>query len=516
MASSVIIGLSSLAATYVFLRILLSYTHHDREPTAVATEIPFLSPLFGMAKKGKFYTDLRDKYNLPIYTLRLPGSRIYVVNSTNLITAIQRQPRVLDFAPIEAKAAINVMGATMAGKEILNQEREGVGKHAYAIEFDKAIHPAVTPGPKLDAMNRLSVQKVAEFLENTASSQSQTLNLYGWVREHISWATTEAVYGPQNPFRDSEILDAFGKFEPGIVILLLQLLPSILAKESIQAREKIVKAFIAYFDAGGHKKGSALVRARFQHSVDYNVSTEDIARFELGGAVAILTNTIPSAFWTLWHIISDAAALEECRNELYRVCKIQDDTVTIDITEVKLSCPMLLSTLQEVLRIHGTGTSVRIVQEDHLLDGKYLLKKGGTLMIPGPVQHTANSVYGESVNEFNHKRFVRTNGKRLNPVGFRGFGGGSTLCPGRHFASTEIIAFVALMVLRFNVKPKGGVWVRPTTHKAGMQATVPPPDADLEVEITLREGELEGKRWNVILTGSDKAVPIVAEDVDQN
>jgi hypothetical protein len=142
--------------------------------------------------------------------LRLPGSRIYIVNSTDLIPAVERQARVLDFAPIEARAAINVMGATPAGKEILNQEREGVGKHAYAIEFDKAIHPALTPGPNLDVMNRIAVLKVAEFLENLASHKSQTLKLYKWVRENISWATTEAVYGPQNPFRNSEILDAFG------------------------------------------------------------------------------------------------------------------------------------------------------------------------------------------------------------------------------------------------------------------------------------------------------------------
>jgi cytochrome P450 len=306
------------------------------------------------------------------------------------------------------------------------------------------------------------------------------------------------------------------KFEPGIVVLLLQFLPSIFAKESIQAREIVVNAFIDYFSTGGHEHGSALIRARFQHSVNYDVSIEDMARFELGGAVAILTNTIPSAFWVLWHIYSDATALEECRNELHRLCTIQDDTVTIDITEVKLSCPILLSTLQEVLRVHGTGTSVRIVQEDHLLDDKYLLKKGGTLMIPGPVQHTAMTIYGESVNDFDHKRFVRTSGKRLNPIGFRGFGGGSTLCPGRHFASTEIIAFVALMVLRFNLKPKSDIWVRPTTDKAGMQATVPAPDVDVEVEVMLREGILAGKRWNVILTGSDKAIPIVAEDVEKS
>jgi cytochrome P450 len=308
----------------------------------------------------------------------------------------------------------------------------------------------------------------------------------------------------------------YRKFEPGIVILLLQILPSILAKESIQAREKLVKVFMDYYGSRGYEEGSALVQARFQHSADYNVSIEDMARFELGGAVAILTNTIPSAFWVLWHLVSDAIALEDCRTELRRLCKVEGDTVTIDITDVKLVCPMLLSTLQEVLRVHGTGTSVRIVQEDHLLDGKYLLKKGGTLMIPGPVQHTADTIYGDNVYDFNHKRFVRGNGKRLNPIGFRGFGGGSTLCPGRHFASTEIIAFVALMVLRFDLQPTSGKWVRPTTDKSGMHATVPSPDVDVEVEVTTREDDLAGKRWNVILTGSDKAVPIVAEDGEQD
>jgi len=303
------------------------------------------------------------------------------------------------------------------------------------------------------------------------------------------------------------------KFEPGIVTLLLGL-PSIFAKEAVQGREKVVRAFMAYFGNDDYKRGSKLVRARFKHSEDYKVSIEDTARFELGGAVAILTNTIPSAFWVLWHIISDSAILEECRSELQGLCKIDDKTITIDITEVKTSCPLLVSTLQEVLRFHGTGTSVRIVQEDHLLDGKYLLKKGGTLMIPGPVQHSERKIYGDNVNAFDHKRFIRTGAKRLNPIGFRGFGGGSTLCPGRHFASTEIIAFVALMALRFDVRPKDGTWVRPTTQNAGMQATVPPPDSDIDVEITLRNDELAGKLWNVVLTGSDKAVPLVAEDVN--
>ncbi|KAI9682768.1 MAG: hypothetical protein M1822_006258 [Bathelium mastoideum] len=394
--------------------------------------------------------------------------------------------------------------------------RNGIGDYSYAIEFDKAIHPAVTPGANLDEMNRLSIQKVSNSLDSLALETCQRIKLYQWVQENIGLATSEAVYGPGNPFRNPEILASFWRFEPGIVILLLQFLPSILARESLRAREKIVKAFTHYFRTGGHKQGSALVRARYEHSASYNISLEDTARFELGGAVAILTNTVPCAFWVLWHTISDPAVLQECRDELQSLCKVEYDTVTIDITEVKISCPLLLSILQEVLRFHGTGNSVRVVQQEFLLDDKYLLKKGGTLMIPGPVQHTSKAIYGESVNMFDHKRFVRSEGKRINPIGFRGFGGGATLCPGRHFASTEIIAFVALAIMRFNIRPVCGKWVRSTTDNAGMQATVPPPDTDVEVEVTLREDEFAGKQWNAILEGSDKAVELVAEDMNKH
>ena len=141
--------------------------------------------------------------------MRLLGSRIYVINSTDLIPAVQRQVRILDFAAVEARAAVNVMGATTAGKTILNMNRNGVGEHSYAIEFDKAIHPAVTPGADLDAMNRLAAQKVSEFLDTLAGETPEVMKLFDWVQNSIGWATSEAVYGPSNPFKDSQLLAAF-------------------------------------------------------------------------------------------------------------------------------------------------------------------------------------------------------------------------------------------------------------------------------------------------------------------
>ena len=304
------------------------------------------------------------------------------------------------------------------------------------------------------------------------------------------------------------------KFEPGIITLLLDLYPNLLAKESVQARKDIVEAFNQYFVSRSHEQGSAFVQAHYQHKIDQGATGKDVARFEIGAIVAILSNTIPAAFWVLYHAISDTTVLEDCRQEIIACCKIDGDTCTINITEVKASCSILLSILKEALRFHGIGTSVRVVTQDHLLDGKYLLKKGGIVMIPGPVQHTSIPAYGDNVGEFEHKRFVRSpERKRPIPIAFRGFGGGSTLCPGRHFASTEVLTFVALMIVRFDFEPTKGEWICPKTDKARMHGTLAPPNDDVEVRITTTTGELAGKKWNVVLSESDQGVELSVEDI---
>jgi len=61
--ASVLLAVSGLLATYVFLRFLLEFTHDPKEPQALEKTIPFLSPIIGMRKKGKFYTGLRRVQN---------------------------------------------------------------------------------------------------------------------------------------------------------------------------------------------------------------------------------------------------------------------------------------------------------------------------------------------------------------------------------------------------------------------------------------------------------------------
>ncbi|KAH8721505.1 cytochrome P450 [Phaeosphaeriaceae sp. PMI808] len=493
------------AILYGALHVLLHATQDAREPPPMPSSLPFLGSMIGLSKKkSRYYTELKERYNLPIYTIRLPAARLYVINSTSLIPLVQRQYKVLAFPPLEAKLAKNVCGSSTTANDILNKNVNGdEGFWGYSITHYKAIHPPLFPGPGLDAMNRVMVQKIATSLHKLQTTK--VTKLFDFVKHEITHATTDSV-----------------KFQEGLMGLLMGFLPSIVARGGYQARELIAERFLEYFKNEGYCEGSALVKARYAHSVEHKIPIEDIARFETAGAIAVLTNTSPACFWLVYHLFSDPVALEDCRQELHRIISEDTDiseekgttkTVTIDMSQVKTSCPIMLSSLQEVLRLHSVGVSTRLVMEDHMLDGKFLLKKGATVMIPAPVQHKDASIWGEDVESFNHLRFLPKN-RRHNPIAFRGFGGGTTLCPGRHFASTEILAFTALLILRFDMSPTAGKWQHLTTHKAGHWEVTPMPDKDIEVKLTPRAKYGANVKWNFLITDSDKAMPLTAEDVD--
>ncbi|KAI1759917.1 cytochrome P450 [Hypoxylon sp. FL1150] len=443
MISSIAIALlGAIVGTYMFLRALLHFSQDAREPQAIENAIPFISPILSMAaKKANFYSLMRDRYNLPLYSLRMPGSRIYVVNSTSLIPVVQRQFRTLSFTALESKLARDVMGVSKNTHEIIS--RDNTRDEGYLMTFPKYIHPAVSAGLGLDAMNRRLVEVLAESLDVWVKRGPTTVNMFQWIRHELVIATTEGVYGPKNPFRNSAMEEAWYKIESGIMMFLLKLWPKIFANESFQAREYM-------------GKGSKLIQCRVQINNTFNIPLKQTAKME----------------------------------EV-------DGTCTIDLADVKGFCPVLLSTFKEMFRYNSAGVSARITMEDHMLDNKYLIKKGSTVMIPSRVQHTTPSIWGETVDEFNHKRFMRQPGvKQPTPIAFRGFGGGTTLCPGRHFVSTEVLMFSALLA-------------RPTTGRSPLVAAIPVPDWDIDIKICPRDD----KKWVVSFSGHDRDMEISAEDV---
>ncbi|KAI0023091.1 cytochrome P450 [Xylariomycetidae sp. FL0641] len=469
-----------LATTYILLHAALRLTQDASEPPSIADSIPFITPILNMAMKGEsFHRQMRDEHNLPIYTLRMP--------------------------------ATNVIGVSKATGAIIG--RDVTSDSGYLMSFPKYVHSALSAGPALDAMNRRAIQVLSESLNAQAQHESPTINLFQWVRHELLLASTDAVYGPKNPFRDSEMEKAWYTFEPSMMMFALNLYPRWFARKGFKAREYMVRVWERYFDERSHEQGSEFIKARVKINDDFQIPLKETARIETGGSQAILTNTPPGAFWLTYHIFSDPVVLQDVRAELLEGVQSDDSgTPTIDLTHVKSSCPILLSTIEEMMRMHSTSTATRIAMDDYRLEHGYLLKKGSTIMMPSSVQHTNRAVWGDSVDEFRHKRFVRVPGvKGPNPVAFRGFGGGTTLCPGRHFASTEMLMFTAQLVLQFDLQPEGTGWVESSTKNSPMIHALPVPDWDIRVQMRRRD---KGNPLRVLFSGYERDMEIAAEDVE--
>lgn len=307
-------------------------------------------------------------------------------------------------------------------------------------------------------------------------------------------------------------MDNSRKYEAGIIPLMYGVLPNLTARPYVQAREALVQAFARYCEEGGPKNpdASPLMNDHYKIHSSNDVPMEDMARLEVATSIAVTSNTMPASFWLIYHIFSDPLVLEDCRKELSEGVRTSHGVHTIDITYVKNQCPIFLSTLQETFRVHSTSMTSRVVLEDHVLNGQYLLKKGGVVLIPASVQHNSEAAWGADADKFYHKRFLqKSRGKGYNPVAFRAFGGGSTLCPGRHFIATEILAFAALVTLRFDFKPRSGSWVTPTVANSNLATSIDQPDHDIQVDVQPRDTY----DWVVNLSESDKKMEISVEDM---
>ena len=140
-----------------------------------------------------------------MYTLRLPGARLYIVNSLDLVPVVQRQWRTLLFAPIQVKAAQAGMGVSKDAISILDHDL--VTEHGFINGMVKVTHPTMINGPSLNALNAKAFQIFNEALSQFTTPT--TIAMSEWIGSQIMRATTDAVYGPSNPMRDTRNIDAW-------------------------------------------------------------------------------------------------------------------------------------------------------------------------------------------------------------------------------------------------------------------------------------------------------------------
>ncbi|TWU71320.1 hypothetical protein ED733_000470 [Metarhizium rileyi] len=573
-----------LAAILVCLHVYVYWTQNENEPPVLGNSIPFITPAYGLLRRrtgfmvqlrlelrcpssefdeehrspsspslmdlgldSKHFQSCRNQHpHVQIYTLRFPGSRVYIINAPSLIPSLQKQKHDIAFEPIPARAMANICGMSRAGMEIFNHAK--INGESFFGGFLRAAHHSLAPGKGLESISKQAIRVMAASIKRLESKNTKLkVNLWHWVRHEMLIATTEAMYGPNNPFRCPSNEDSWYEFEEGVMQLLMRIHKlSQQGRSSLQARERLVKAFRRYYEQDHHQipdiPSLCLVQACYNYNLSRGLSLEDIARTELAQVGARVSNTIPGAFWLLWHVFSDSNVLADCRGEIEKLVTIsttqqseadgrisKNNVYNIDLSQLtcRQVCPIIMSTWYEVLRYNHVGISARVVMKDTFL-GKYLLKKSSTTMIVSPVVHSDVTAWGSSACEFQHRRFIQDNNRsaynetshnametpskgildtRSDPGNVspekgpanRLFGGGSTLCPGRHLASQEVLSFLALTIMRFDLNPVNKIQWIPPKKFIPLPTALPIPKAaypdHLEFEMVARFPE---RQWRVI------------------
>jgi cytochrome P450 len=282
------------------------------------------------------------------------------------------------------------------------------------------------------------------------------------------------------------------------------------ARRAITAREKLVDSFNNYL-SHDYDDAAEITKEQIRLLNAYDVSKDDIARMQVIFGVALLSNTSPTAFWTLYNIFSQPELLQSLRTELEEhAVSLRDDEIEIDVVAIKQRCTLLLSVFEETQRTLTIHANIRQVMEDTTLEN-YHLKKGSYVQIPNAPIHRSTELWGANSAVFDARRFVKEDGvamaSSLPPHSFLAWGTAPHLCPARQFASTEILVMAALLVLRVEIEPVRGKWKRPEPSSGDM-VTVLPPKKDFDVTVRARYGW--ERKLNFKMGESKSRVPLAS------
>lgn len=332
--------------------------------------------------------------------MQILNDKAYVTWSPSIIQTCMRHKN-MSIADMGIGFANHVFGMPRP-EEDPNNQTAGTDEPV-ALAHGNPLDPFLN-GKPLFAMNVVALTTVADAMNAIpANAPLEIPNLYRWLRNHITLATTNGLFGGRNPFRrDLSLVDNLFLFEserPPIVLgrTILKLLPGggkLGSLKAFEARETIYRQMIAYFaeDDDLNDDVSALVKSTGQYYRSHGLNSEQMARNSLPLIWVSTVNTIPTMYWFFTNVLLRPQLIERVRREFEAdtsetpVLKVTRDAsgkstgAVIDISQIEAKCPLLVSCYRETIRLANQLFGLRMVDKDVTITdpngAQYLLKAG--------------------------------------------------------------------------------------------------------------------------------------------
>lgn len=138
--------------------------------------------------------------------MRFLKEKVYIITSPDLLPSVRHNRSSMSFNPLFTAMAERAGGIRKPGLQLLREEE--LGGQGLAKKTVEVMRPALL-GNKLDHLNEQMIHVLRQIVDQVASIPTGSLDLYEWCSEALTIASTDAIYGPSNPYKSEPIRQAF-------------------------------------------------------------------------------------------------------------------------------------------------------------------------------------------------------------------------------------------------------------------------------------------------------------------
>ncbi|XP_029971881.1 25-hydroxycholesterol 7-alpha-hydroxylase-like [Salarias fasciatus] len=467
-SSSCIMFTCALLAV-VSLLFVVHYTSRKRrenEPPLIKGWIPFLGKALEFRKDSlKFLLEQKRKHG-DIFTVRMAGKYMTFVLDPLLYPHIIKHSQQLDFREFLQNTTPRTFGYPPVHSKMFSGLKEQI---AYSFTLLQGNNLTLLTERMLDNLMLVFRQ------DHLGHSGWRSGSIYQFCLSMMFEATLLTMYGhPAAATRHggvSALRDDFLKFDSKFH-LLVQQVPIWLFWGMKAVRKNLINYFMPDHISRWTDM-SEFIRMRMEMFEDHeNLRDVDKAAHHFAMLWAALTNSVPATFWAMYYLLSHPEALQVVRQEIQEVFQISDVEFSSN-TNVKLhreemdKLPYLESAIKESFRLSSVTMSLRVVQEDFNLrlgESRSIAVREGDIIIMYPqIMYFDPEIY-EEPKKFRFDRYVHNGAEKTDFYKdnqklkhyLMPFGLGSSLCPGRFFAMSQIKQFLCLMLLYFDLQLEDG------------------------------------------------------------
>jgi len=473
--------LLALALSYLLLR------PSSPLPTGVphVRGLPLLGSIVAFARSTTGFLRSCSEQHGPAWAARLLTARCLFLTSPSDFGAVWRRTDALSFHVVELE---------------MNEKVLALGPQASAAAVDVHAHNlwtqhlsgAALPDVAAAMASHLLEQSSPEYGSDTSVLLGQAAGpgwcsapLYDLIYRLLFHAGVRVVLGgSQSP---SVLLEDFKAFDYAFPLLAAGVPPRLL-RAGVAGRERLSSHMLQL--QSDENSLSPLVRSRLAHFRARGLSEREAATLNGNLIWPLHANSAPAAFWAVAHVVAcpeaTAALLPELDAFMARHPGFPSGVV-LSPSLLDKELPIASSCCLEALRLHSSSFGLRVATQSvdlPLSSGATAHIHPGTRVFLASTAHTDDTCFPDA-KAFRFDRFlpVSSGGGGGAAKDVLAFGGGVSMCPGRHLAMVELRLVLLVMLHRWEVKMSDPL---PPQNEQRAGLGVLPPIGDVTARLRLR------------------------------